>query len=395
MSRRLRWAMVGGGQGAFIGEVHRRAVRLTGQFELVAGALSGTPERARASGRELGLPESRSYPSWEAMLERELALPPDERAEGVSIVTPNHLHYPVARAFAGASFHVVCDKPLVHTSAQARELGRVVRESGVVFAVTYTYTGYPMVRQARDMVRGGALGEVRKVLALYHQGWLSGPEGGKQAEWRTDPARSGLAGAIGDIGSHAENLISTVTGLELEALCADLTTFVPGRALDDDASVLLRFRGGARGLLTATQVAAGHENDLTLHVFGTRGSLIWRQETPNRLEVLPLDGPGQVWTRGSPSLSLAAQAAAQLPGGHPEGFLEAFANIYRGVAETLLAREEGRSADPSLALFPGLEDGARGVHFIEKVVESARSPAKWTAAGWAGGPEDQAHPSAD
>lgn len=385
MSRKLRWAMVGGGQGALIGEVHRRAARLTGQFELVAGALSSTPERARASGREVGLADDRNYSSWEDMLTRELTLPPGERAEGVSIVTPNHLHYPVARAFAGAGFHVVCDKPLVHTSAQARELGRVVHESGVLFAVTYNYSGYPMVRQARDLVRGGVLGDVRKVLALYHQGWLSGAQAGKQAEWRTDPARSGLAGAVGDIGSHAENLIMTVTGLELEALCADLTTFVPGRALDDDASVLLRFRGGARGLLTATQVAAGHANDLSLHVFGTRGSLIWRQETPGRLDVLPRDSPAQVWTRGSPYLSPAAQAAAQLPGGHPEGFLEAFSNIYRGVAETLLAHEEGRPAEPPLALFPGLEEGARGVQFIERVVESAHSEAKWTGAAWSWG----------
>ncbi|MFB9993895.1 Gfo/Idh/MocA family protein [Deinococcus oregonensis] len=384
---RLRWGMVGGGPGAFIGAVHRRATGLTEQYELVAGAFSGDAERSRAFGQTLGIAADRSYGSWEAMLEGELALPEHLRIQGVSIVTPNHMHYPVARAFAQASIPVVCDKPLVHTSEQAADLLRIVAGTGSLFAVTYNYTGYPMVRQARDLVRGGVLGEVRKVQVLYNQGWLSTRlegQGNPQADWRTDPRRSGIAGAMGDIGSHAENLIATVTGLTLEAVCADLTTFVPGRALDDDASLLLRFQGGARGLLAVSQIACGLENDLSLQVFGTRGSLRWQQETPNHLDVFPLEGPQQRWTRGNSALSPSAQAASHVPSGHPEGFTEAFANLYRGVAETLLAQQEGRTPDPQIAQFPTLEDGARGVHFIEKTVESASSTQKWTHARWEG-----------
>lgn len=381
--RPLRMGMVGGGEGAFIGGVHRMAAALDGGISFTAGALSGTPEKARASGRALGLPERRTYGTWEEMLGGELALPLEERIHFVSVVTPNHLHYPVARAFAAAGIHVVCDKPLVHTSEQARDLRDTVRRSGVLFAVTYNYTGYPMVREARHLVRGGQLGDLRRVVAEYNQGWLATRlEGNKQADWRTDPARSGLAGALGDIGSHAENLIATVTGLELDALCADLTTFVPGRALDDDASLLLRFRGGARGLLWCSQIGVGAENDLRLRVFGTRGSLAWRQEDPNTLELHPLGGPLQVLRRGNPYLSAAAQAASRLPSGHPEAFIEAFANLYRGVAEAIRARLEGRKPDPLLADFPTLEDGARGVQFIEKAVESARSEQKWTPARW-------------
>jgi len=375
--------MVGGGQGAFIGAVHRMAAALDGQIELVAGALSSSPERARASGRELGLADARNYGSWEEMLEREQVLPDGERIDLVSIVTPNHLHYPVARAFVEAGFHVVCDKPLVHTSAQAQDLVRAVERAGVVFAVTYNYTGYPMVRQAREMVREGGLGALRKVIVEYNQGWLATQVQSKQAEWRTDPARSGAAGAVGDIGSHAENLVSAVTGLELEALCADLTTFVPGRALDDDAGLLLRFRGGARGLLWCSQIEVGAENDLRLRVFGERGSLHWRQEEPNHLLLDMLGAPRQVLTRGGPGLSPAARAATRLPSGHPEAFIEAFANVYRGAAEAIRAGREGRAPDPLLADFPTVHDGARGVHFIEKTVESAASAQKWTDARYA------------
>ena len=384
MSRRLRAGMVGGGPGAFIGAVHRQAMALTGRIELVAGAFASDAERSRATGQELGLSPERSYPSWEAMLHAEQQLPEDQRIDLVVIVTPNHLHFPVARAFAEAGFHVVCDKPLVHTTAQAEELRRVVQASGVLFGVTYNYTGYPVVRQAREMVRSGQLGEVRKVVVQYHQGWLSTQlegEGNKQAGWRTDPARSGLAGAVGDIGSHAENLVTTVTGLELDAICADLSTFVEGRALDDDASILLRFKGGAKGVLTASQIAVGQENDLSLQVYGTQGSLSWRQEEPNRLLFWPLSGPQQVWTRGSPQLSAAAQAATHLPAGHPEGFIDAFSNIYRGFAAALTARLEGRAFDAETMVFPGLEDGIRGVRFIEKTVQSARSEERWTRMG--------------
>lgn len=383
--RRLRLGMVGGGEGAFIGAVHRMAAALDGQYELVAGALSGDPDRARASGRALGLNPDRSYPSWREMLSAELARPEGDRIEVVSVVTPNHLHYDVARAFAAAGVHVICDKPLVHTSEQASDLVEVVRRSGVVFAVTYNYTGYPMVREARELVRSGALGELRKVIVEYNQGWLATKlEDGqnKQADWRTDPARSGVAGAVGDIGSHAENLVSAVTGLDIEAICADLTTFVPGRRLDDDASLLLRFSGGARGVLWCSQVQIGDENDLRLRVFGTRGSLHWHQEDPNVLRVDLLGEPRQLRTRGGAYLSAAAQNATRLPAGHPEAFLEAFANIYRGAAEAVRARQEGRSPDPLIADFPTVEDGARGVHFIERTVESAASDAKWTPARW-------------
>ncbi|GGR19512.1 Gfo/Idh/MocA family protein [Deinococcus ruber] len=381
MTRRLRAGMVGGGPGAFIGAVHRQAMALTGQIELVAGAFASDAARSRATGQELGLSAQRGYASWEAMLEAEQRLPEDQRIELVVIVTPNHLHFPVARAFAQAGVHVVCDKPLVHTTAQAQELRRVVQVSGVLFGVTYNYTGYPMVRQAREMVRSGQLGDVRKVVVQYHQGWLATQlerEGNKQAGWRTDPVRSGVAGAVGDIGSHAENLLTTVTGLALEAICADLTTFVPGRALDDDASILLRFKGGAKGVLTASQIAVGQENDLSLQVYGTQGSLSWRQEDPNCLLYWPLSGGQQIWTRGSPQLSPAAQAATHLPAGHPEGFIDAFSNIYRGFAAALTARLERRVFDAETMAFPGLEEGIRGVRFIEKTVQSARSTERWT-----------------
>jgi len=383
MNRRLRYAMVGGGRDAFIGAVHRHAMALDGQYELVAGALSSSPEKARASGRDLGLADARSHGSWQALLDDELKRPADERIDVVSIVTPNHVHHEVARAFVDAGFHVVCDKPLVHTSAQAEDLVTRVAKQGTVFAVTHNYTGYPMVRQAREMVRAGAIGTVRKVIVEYHQGWLATQveaTDNKQAGWRTDPARSGIAGAMGDIGSHAENLAVTVTGLEIESLCADLTSFGPGRRLDDDASLLLRFAGGARGVLLASQIEIGCENDLRLRVFGDRGSLDWRQEDPNQLVHAPVDGPRMVLTRNSPWLCDAAKRACRLPAGHPEGFIEAFANLYLGVAADIRARlEHGRPATLDEADYPRVEDGARGVRFIEKTVASAASAQKWTA----------------
>lgn len=376
----FRYAMVGGGQGAFIGGVHRMAMALDGRYRLVAGALSSDAERARASGRELGLADDRSHARWQDLLEDELRRPREERIDMVSIVTPNHLHYEVARAFTEAGFHVVCDKPLCHTSEQAEELVQLSRRHGTVFGVTYNYTGYPMVRQAREMVASGALGTLRKVVVEYHQGWLArNVESSKQAEWRLDPQRSGIAGAMGDIGSHAENLVATVTGLQLESLCADLTSFGAGRTLDDDASLLLRFAGGARGAMLASQVEAGCENDLRLRVSGTLGTLMWRQEEPNRLEFAPLDGPRQMLTRGSPWLGEAARRATRLPGGHPEAFIEAFANVYLGVAEAMAAASAGRAPAAHEADFPTVADGARGVRFIETTVASARSEAKWTA----------------
>ncbi len=381
--RKLRYAMVGGGRDAFIGAVHRKAIALDGQVDLVAGALSSSPEKAHASGRDLFLADDRNHGDWQSLLADELTRPIDERIDFVSIVTPNHVHFPVAQAFVDAGFHVVCDKPLVHTRAQADALIAAVQRQGTVFGVTYNYTGYPMVRQAREMVRAGQLGTLRKVVVEYNQGWLATQleAGGtnKQADWRTDPARSGAAGAIGDIGSHAENLIATVTGLDIEALCADLSALVPGRALDDDGSLLLRFAGGARGVLIASQVNTGLENDLRLRVSGTLGTIEWRQEQPSQLVHLPHDGPKQILTRGSPWLCESARRASRLPSGHPEGFIEAFANVYAGIAADIRARLAGTTVDAMTADYPRVEDGARGVRFIERTVASAASDAKWTA----------------
>ena len=383
MTRRLRYAMVGGGRDAFIGAVHRNAMALDGQYEFVAGALSSTPERARASGRDLGLADDRNHGTWQDLLADERRRPAGQRVDVVAIVTPNHLHHDVAHAFVDAGFHVVCDKPLVHTSAQAEALRDLVAARGTLFAVTYNYTGYPMVREARELVRTGAIGAVRKVVVEYHQGWLAGAlesADNKQSEWRKDPARGGPAGAMADIGSHAENLVSVVTGLELESLCADLSSFGAGRRLDDDAGLLLRFVGSARGVMSASQIAAGNENDLRLRVMGERGMLDWRQEEPNVLVHAPIDAPRRLLTRNSPGLSAAARRACRLPPGHPEGFIEAFANLYLGVAADLRLREtQGRAATADEADYPRIEDGVRGVRFIEKTIASAASSAKWTA----------------
>ena len=403
--RVLKMGMVGGGRGAFIGAVHRTAANLDNGVRFTAGALSSTSEKAIASGKDLGLDDRRNYSTWAQMLEGEQKLPPGERIDFVSIVTPNNAHFPVAKAFAQAGFNVVCDKPMVVSSEQARELIATVEKAGVVFGVTYNYSGYPMVKQARSMIAGGAIGVVRKVVVEYNQGWLASAleqSGQKQADWRTDPARSGLGGAIGDIGSHAEQLASYTTGLELDAICADLTTFVPGRKIDDDANVLLRFKpkGGtqAKGVLMASQVEVGRENDLRLRVFGTTGSLDWRQEDPNAL-VHRLDGqPERVLRRGNGYLCDAAKANTRLPAGHPEAFFEAFANVYNAVGQAIRAggamappKEAARLGDTHEARavrlsrgfdFPTVVDGARGVHFIEKCVASSASGEKWTPASF-------------
>ncbi len=380
-TRPLRYAMVGGGRGAFIGSVHRQAMALDGQMRFVSAALSSQPEKALASGRDLGLPDARNHASWQALLADELKRPADERIHFVSIVTPNDLHYPVAKAFTEAGIHVVCDKPLVHTSAQADDLLQAAARAGTVFGVTHNYTGYPMVREARALVQAGVIGNIHKVVVEYHQGWLA-PQlttGDTGDAWRTDPARSGPGGALSDVGTHAENLLSTVTGLKIDSLCADLTAFIPGRRLDDDASVLLRFSNGARGVLMASQVETGCENDIRLRVFGSLGALDWRQEDPNHLVHSPVDGARRILTRGSPGLSAAAKNATRLPAGHPEAFIEAFANIYLGVAADIRARQAGVAADPLQADYPTLADGVRGVRFVEKVIESAASGNKWTA----------------
>ena len=381
--------MVGGGSGAFIGAVHRSAAVLDGEIEFAAGALSSTREKALASGRELGLPDERNYGSWQEMKKGELALPEEERIDFVSVVVPNHMHFPVAHAFTEAGFNVVVDKPMVHTSEQAARLIDAVEKAGTVFAVTYNYTGYPMVKQARHMVRRGDLGEVRKVIVEYSQGWLASKledSGAKQAEWRTDPERSGIAGAMGDIGSHAENLAATVTGLEISEICADLTSFVEGRQLDDDGNLLIRYEGGARGVLISSQVSAGEENNLSIRVYGTEAGLEWRQENPNYLRFKPAEAPEQVLKRGNEYLFEDAASPTRVPPGHPEAFIEAFANIYSEVGAAIRNGRNDGNVSGTPACFPTVYDGARGVFFIEKTVESANTDRKWTNARW--------HPSA-
>ena len=379
MTRKIRMGMVGGGQGAFIGAVHRMAAALDGQIELVCGAFSSDPARSKASGEALFLPPDRVYGSYEAMIRRESELPPDVRMDFVSIVTPNHMHYGPAKAALENGFHVVCDKPLCISMAEALELEGLVQKTGLLFALTHNYTGYPMVKQARAMIRNGDLGAIRKVVAEYPQGWLStfleGSEQ-KQAAWRTDPARSGAAGAMGDIGTHAENLLEYITGIEISELCADLTAFVPGRRLDDDGNVLLRFNNGAKGILFASQIAAGEENNLRIRVYGEKGGLEWAQMEPNTLIARWLDKPTQHLRTGVEPLAPEAKAHARIPAGHPEGYLEAFANIYRNFALCLQARLAGTAPDPLYADFPTVSDGVRGMKFIEKVVESSKLE-KW------------------
>ena len=385
IGRKLKMGMVGGGRGSFIGSVHSRAAMLDGGVELVAGAFASTPERSRLSAQDFYITGERAYGTWEEMLEQERALPEGERIDFVSIVTPNHLHYPQAKAFVEAGFHVVLDKPMVHTSAQADDLVKAVEKAGVVFAVTYNYTGYPMVKQARQMVRDGKLGEIRKVIVEYPQGWLRTKledTGHKQAAWRVVPELAGIGGAIGDIGSHAEHMASTVTGLEIEEICVDLTRFIPGRLLDDDANVLIHFTNGARGILTASQISTGQENNLNIRVWGTEGGLEWHQEHPNHLKFYPADGPVQTLSRGRGYLCEAAQRATRIHAGHPEAFIEAFANIYLNATDTMRARLMGVQPTELELDFPTVYDGARGVFFIEKVVESSKSGQKWTPARW-------------
>ena len=379
----LRMGMVGGGPGAFIGDVHRRAACLDGDVELVAGAFSASPSKSRRKGRELGVSRARTYDSYLDMVERERALPEDQRIDFVSVVTPNHLHCPVATAFLEAGFHVVCDKPMTLDVPEARRLKQVVTRSRRVFALTHNYTGYPMVKLARDLVRQGDLGRLRKVVVQYPQGWLSTrleQAGLKQAEWRTDPMRSGAAGCIGDIGTHAENLAEYFTGLQIVELCADLTTFVRGRRLDDDGTVLLRLQRGVRGVLLASQIAVGEENGLAIRVYGEEKGLEWHQEHPNTLTLRSQDKPLEVWSRGHgyvEARSPAAARATRLPAGHPEAFLEAFANVYRNAADTIRARRARTRPDPLARDFPTVDDGLRGMVFIETVVKSARSTRKW------------------
>jgi predicted dehydrogenase len=380
----IRLGMVGGGPGAFIGGVHRMAARLDGRFTLVAGAFSSDPERSRRMGAELGLYPARVYESYEEMAAAEAELPPDRRIEAVSIVTPNDLHHPAAMAFLEAGIHVICDKPLTTTLSDAEELCREAAERSLVFCVTHNYSGYPMVKEARERVRAGELGELRKVVVEYSQGWLSTlleAEDHKQASWRADPERAGVSSALGDIGSHAHHLARYVTGLGMEELFADLGTLVEGRVLEDDATVLIRYEDGVRGVLMASQISAGERNHLRLRVYGSRGGLDWCQERPDRLRLARPDGTERILHDGADGLSARAAAHQRLPAGHPEGFIEAFANLYRNVAATLDARAGRAPAGPFDDDFPTVEDGARGVFFIGRAVESGKAGA-WLAANY-------------
>lgn len=376
--RRIRLGMVGGGEGAFIGAVHRMAARLDDRFEFVAGALSSTPEKAQRSGAALGLPTGRIYDDFAEMATREAA-----RADGieaVAIVTPNHMHAPIARAFLAAGIHVICDKPLTITLAEARALRAQAHASNRIFAVTYNYSGYPLVRHARAMVADGALGEIRVVQAEYPQEWLTQAleeTGQKQAQWRTDPDRSGVGGAIGDIGTHAFQLAQFVTGLMPEKLLADLQRFVPGRRVDDNAQILLRYKEGARGMLWASQVAPGNENGLRLRVYGSKGGLSWQQEHPNQLYWSPFGQPTQIIARGTGAVNEAGARVTRIPSGHPEGYLEAFATIYTEAAAAIVAAREG-AAMPTDVTFPTIDDGFAGVAFIDAALRSSEAGGVWT-----------------
>lgn len=375
MSAPIRLGMVGGGTGAFIGAVHRIAARLDGQYQLVAGALSSTPEKARASAAELGL--ARSYDDYTAMAKSEARR--KDGIEAVAIVTPNHMHAGPAIEFLKRGIHVICDKPLTATRAEAVKLARVAEKAQALFILTHNYTGYPLIRQARAMVEAGELGRIRLVQVEYVQDWLTEPaerSGSKQAEWRTDPARSGAGGATGDIGTHAYNLACFVSGLTPEALAAELSTFVDGRPLDDNAHVLLRFAGGARGMLWASQVAPGNENGLRLRVYGEKGGLEWAQENPNQLWFTPFGEPKRLLTRCGAGVGEAAARVTRTPPGHPEGYLEGFANIYTEAARAIRARQAGE-APPEGVLYPTLADGLAGMRFIEACVQSSRRNAAW------------------
>lgn len=374
MANRIRLGMVGGGAGAFIGGVHRIASRIDGDYELVAGALSSNPDNARQSGLDLGLAEDRIYTSYEDMAVKEAARP--DGIEAVSIVTPNHVHFGPAKAFLEAGIHVICDKPLTSTLDDARALARVVPKNGAKFLLTHNYTGYPLVRQARELVKSGALGKIRVVQAEYPQDWLTNAADAdnKQASWRTDPKRSGAGGAIGDIGTHAYNLLRFVTGLGTESVSADLQSFVPGRQLDDNVHILFRLEGGARGMLWASQVAVGNENGLALRVYGEKGGLEWRQENPNQMWFTEFGKPKQLLTRGGAiSSAPAASMNIRVPGGHPEGYLEAFATLYHQFAEVI--RGKGTEVEP---LLPSLADGVEGIEFISAAVASSQNDGRWT-----------------
>jgi predicted dehydrogenase len=378
---KIRLGMIGGGEGAFIGAVHRIAARIDDEYELVCGAFSSDPGKAKRSGLALGLPEDRVYNSYQELVEKEKQLPEEERVQVISIVTPNHVHFDPTKLALENGFHVILDKPMTFSLAEAKELEKIVNSCGKLFCLTHTYTGYPMVKEARQFIKSGKLGAVRKVYVEYPQGWLSSfLEGGdnKQAEWRTDPGRSGIAGCMGDIGTHAFNLAEYVTGLQTTQVCADINIVVEGRKLDDDGAVLLKFNNGASGVLTASQIAAGEENNVKIRVYGEKGGLEWQQSDANTLQIKWADKPAEIWRTGGGYVSSFASHNTRTPAGHPEGYLEAFANLYRNFALSIKADMEGKTAEPEWLDFPGIEDGVRGMAFVENVIASGKSDIKWT-----------------
>lgn len=382
--QKLKMGMIGGGPGAFIGEVHRKAAGVDGLVDLVAGAFDINPEKSQAMGDQLGLDPSRIYNTYTDMIKGELALPAGERVDFVVITTPNNWHFPIARDFLKAGINVLCEKPMTISVKEAKELVALVKKTGLTFGLNHNYTGYPMVKLARDMVKKGELGKIRKVVSIYPQGWLATAiekQGQQQASWRLDPKQAGGAGCVGDIGSHAENLAEYVTGHKITHICADLTAFVPGRPLDDDGNVLLQLDGGVKGVLYASQISIGEENGLSIWVYGDKKSIEWHQENPNELRLKAIGKPEEVWRRGNPyiaEMSPAAARGSRLPSGHPEGFFEALANVYRNFTDTIRAKKAGKKPDALALDFPGVEDGLRGMAFIETVVKSAKSTKKWT-----------------
>jgi len=381
LQRKLRMGMVGGGRGAFIGAVHRMAARLDGEIELVAGCFSSDASKSRLSGGDLGLDPSRVYSTFEEMAASEAALPADKRIDFVSIVTRNNTHFAVAKAFLQAGINVICDKPLAYTLAEARKLRDLVRKSGCIFALTHNYTGYPMVKEAREWVRSGKLGKIMKVVVEYPQGYaitaLEEKGDGAISNWRMDPSVAGTSNCMGDIGTHAENLARYITGLEIEEICAELSTFIPGRPLDDDGNCLVRYRGGAKGILFASQVSSGDENNLNIRVWGTKGGLQWFQEHPNELIFKSVNQPQQIFRRGNSYLTAAAQSSSRTPFGHQEAFIEAFANVYRAAAVAIADRVAGRKPPKGGYDFPTVDDGVEGMAFIQTVVKSGNAGARW------------------
>ena len=382
--RKLRMGMVGGGKDAFIGAIHRIAANMDGWIELCCGALSIHPEMAKESGKILFLPEDRTYLSYEEMIKKESEMPSDKRIDFITIVTPNFAHFAPAMMALDHGFNVIIEKPMTFTLEEAKELKKKVEETGLQLCLTHTYSGYPMVKQARSMVQNGELGKPRKIVVEYMQGWLSKlseKEGNAGAAWRTDPSKSGKAGCMGDIGTHAAHLAEYVSGLKISQLCANLNVVVPGRMLDDDGNVLLKFENGVNGVLVASQIAAGEENNLTLRIYGEKGSIEWAQMEPNTLLVKWLDQPAQILRAGNNYPNILSKAAldnCRTPGGHPEGYLEAFANIYKNFAHTLLAKLEGKTPTKEMLDFPKVDEGVRGMAFIENVVASGKSNEKWT-----------------